>query len=42
MGFYNAKKIIERHEGRLWAENEGENLLDAGLNYSYYNYCNYS
>jgi len=25
MGLYNAKKIIERHKGRIWAESEGEN-----------------
>ncbi|MGD0336355.1 MAG: ATP-binding protein [Candidatus Omnitrophota bacterium] len=24
MGLYNAKKIIERHKGRIWAESEGE------------------
>jgi signal transduction histidine kinase len=25
MGLYNAKKIISRHKGRIWAESEGEN-----------------
>ena len=25
MGLYNAKKIIERHKGEIWAESEGEN-----------------
>lgn len=24
MGLYNAKKIIERHKGKLWAESAGE------------------
>jgi signal transduction histidine kinase len=24
MGLYNAKKIIERHKGKIWAESEGE------------------
>ena len=24
MGLYNAKKIIERHKGRLWVESEGQ------------------
>jgi len=24
MGLYNAKKIIEKHKGKLWAESEGE------------------
>ena len=23
MGLYNAKKIIERHKGKIWAESEG-------------------
>jgi hypothetical protein len=25
MGLYNAKKIIDRHKGKIWAESEGEN-----------------
>jgi len=24
MGLYNAKKIIDRHKGKIWAESEGE------------------
>jgi signal transduction histidine kinase len=26
MGLYNAKKIIDRHKGKIWAESEGENM----------------
>ncbi|MBI4981842.1 MAG: GAF domain-containing protein [Candidatus Omnitrophica bacterium] len=26
MGLYNAKKIIERHKGRIWAESDGDDL----------------